>query len=659
LAQPLETVIGGKYEILQKIREGGMGSIYKVRHRLLDEVRIVKVLRSNLAMDETLQQRFQNEAKIAIRLRHPNIAHLYDFSVSQEGTLAFIVMEYIDGVTLQELIAQNGAPTIGMAVEIASQFAGALAYLHSQGFVHRDIASDNLMLTTDFEGSPLVKLIDLGIAKERTEELNLTATGIFMGKVRYSPPEVFNSEGGAAALDERSDVYSFGVLLYELFTGVPPFDGDNFSEIVAGHLFRPPKPFEESDPDGRVSEELRLLTLRALEKDREKRPASAGEIAEELDKHAAGGDSHGAELAEALEATSHIATLESEASVREGSTQNRLDQQFGVGDTSSHDEENRAVRLQGVAHAAGAIQQRTELGEITSAKRDLELAVSLYGEHPEFEQLRSELETRSGAAEPPSRENLGPGQATAVTDGGTMRIGVHKTPLERLTSPPGLLLAAVVLLGAAGGIGLLLAARSPKPPVENRVGELPPAAAMFVERAPRWGTLPADEAGVLAEDLEVEVPEPSREQTSEPAATPAAQKPTPTPPPQPRPQPEPIRAQPVDPEPQPVVEPTEAPRGELYGPDPGVIPPSLVNLPPVVYPTGFKAPKDRIFVMVDVLVGEDGRVITSKIAPREGAKKRFKEIAVEAAKQATFRPATKVGVVGKMWTTIRVPLPGE
>jgi TonB family protein len=111
--------------------------------------------------------------------------------------------------------------------------------------------------------------------------------------------------------------------------------------------------------------------------------------------------------------------------------------------------------------------------------------------------------------------------------------------------------------------------------------------------------------------------------------------------------------------PQPAPAPQNPGRGELYGPDPGVTPPGLISLPPVAYPDGFKAPKDEIFVMVEVLVGENGRVITARIAPRESAKKRFKDLALAEAKKASFRPATKNGVIGKMWATIRVPLPGE
>jgi serine/threonine-protein kinase len=151
-----------KYEIVRKLREGGMGAIYLVRHRLLDELRVVKVLRSQLNTDEDLRQRFLREAKTAIQLRHPNIAQLYDFSVDDEGN-ASIVLEYIDGVTLEEFGRRPEARHVALDLAIAQQALRALGFLHRKGFVHRDIAPDNLMLTTDVDGEPLVKLIDLGI----------------------------------------------------------------------------------------------------------------------------------------------------------------------------------------------------------------------------------------------------------------------------------------------------------------------------------------------------------------------------------------------------------------------------------------------------------------------------------------------------------------
>ncbi|HEV7519168.1 MAG TPA: serine/threonine-protein kinase, partial [Thermoanaerobaculia bacterium] len=193
-ADPLQR-IEGKYEILSKLKEGGMGAIYKVRHRLLDEVRVVKLMRPQLLENADLQARFVREARFAIKLRHPNVAQIYDFTVDEEDGTAFIVMEFIDGLTLEEVLAAHGPPPLGLTLEIAQQSLRALGYLHGKGFIHRDISPDNLILTAGADGEPLVKLIDLGIAKAvEAGGQGLTQTGTFLGKVRYASPEQFGTE---------------------------------------------------------------------------------------------------------------------------------------------------------------------------------------------------------------------------------------------------------------------------------------------------------------------------------------------------------------------------------------------------------------------------------------------------------------------------------
>ncbi len=263
MAQPLQQ-FEGKYEILAKIGEGGMGSVYKVRHRLLDEVRVIKVMRPQVEEQEQVKDRFLREARIAVKLRHPNIAQMYDFSVDDTGT-AFIVMEYVDGITLQTVFKKSGPPAMGLVLEIIQQALQALAHLHKKGIVHRDISPDNLMLGRDDMGEPRVKLIDLGIAKTVKGEHNLTATGVFLGKIRYASPEQFRPQEGQP-IDHRADLYSLGVVLYELLTGVHPIRGDSWSQLIAGHLFEPPLDFAQSDPGGKVPAQLRKVVLKALAK---------------------------------------------------------------------------------------------------------------------------------------------------------------------------------------------------------------------------------------------------------------------------------------------------------------------------------------------------------------------------------------------------------
>ena len=217
-----------KYEILEKLRQGGMGAVYKVRHRLLDEVRVAKVLRSWALGSEDARSRFLREARVASRLRHPNLAVLHDFAVDEDGE-AYLVSEFIDGWTLRDLLRRLGPPPLSLGLEIGRQSLKALGYLHRQRIVHRDISPDNLMLTRDVDGLPLVKLIDLGIAKALEDGSGATATGVFLGKPRYASPEQF----GEAPVDERSDLYSLGVVLYELLTGRCPIAGHDALSLMA------------------------------------------------------------------------------------------------------------------------------------------------------------------------------------------------------------------------------------------------------------------------------------------------------------------------------------------------------------------------------------------------------------------------------------------
>ncbi|HEX5134553.1 MAG TPA: serine/threonine-protein kinase, partial [Thermoanaerobaculia bacterium] len=275
------TLIEGKYEILAKIKEGGMGTIYKVRHRLLDEVRVVKVMRPQIGADAELSRRFTQEAKTATRLKHPNIGAILDFALDSDG-MAYIVMEYIDGVNLTELLSASGPPGLPLTLEIAHQTLLALGFLHRKNVVHRDVAPDNLMLTRNEDGTPQIKLIDLGIAKPLDKTIDLTSTGVFLGKLKYSSPEQLGGLEEGETLDARSDLYSFGVVLYELLTGHLPFPGESPRDLFAAHLFKPPIPFAVTDPEGRVPESVRAAVLKAIDKERRRRFFSAEDFDREV-----------------------------------------------------------------------------------------------------------------------------------------------------------------------------------------------------------------------------------------------------------------------------------------------------------------------------------------------------------------------------------------
>ena len=273
--------IDGKYDVLAKIREGGMGALYLVRHRLLNERRVLKVMRAELARSSEQQKRFLREAQTATRLKHENIVGFYDFFVDQGGT-ASMVMEYIEGITLRDMIRSSGRLPIALCARLSSQCLAALGYLHRKGIVHRDISPDNIMLAADEDGILHAKLIDLGIAKITQTDEGLTRTGEFLGKLRYSSPEQLLG-GTSAPVDGRSDLFSMGVVIYEMLTGSCPYAAGSLGDILNARLMEPPMPFGETDPGRRISEGLRAVVLRSLQRKPEDRYQSAAEFSAALD----------------------------------------------------------------------------------------------------------------------------------------------------------------------------------------------------------------------------------------------------------------------------------------------------------------------------------------------------------------------------------------
>lgn len=273
-------LIDGKYEVIEKIRDGGMGSIYKVRHVLLGEIRVMKTLRGQFQDNELARQRFFREARLATSLRHPNIATVHDFSETPDHTF-LMIMEYIEGQNLAELLSL-GPPPVVTALAVSIQALDALGYLHRKGIVHRDVSPDNLMMTKDDRGELVVKLIDLGVARGDTGVEELTATGMLVGKLNYISPEQLGTLGVGERLDGRSDLYSFGCVLYRLLTGVYAVEATTLQSFIMAHVHNPPRPFEESDPHGRVPSDLRNAVARALAKDRRDRWATAEEFRDAL-----------------------------------------------------------------------------------------------------------------------------------------------------------------------------------------------------------------------------------------------------------------------------------------------------------------------------------------------------------------------------------------
>jgi serine/threonine protein kinase len=283
LRRYLESPIDGKYKILARLGVGGMGEVYKVLHTHLNAIRVIKLMRANIAADEGANDRFLREARLATKIQHPNVAALFDFSTLEDGS-HYMVWEYIEGINLHELVQQRGPLSPRYAAKLAVQALMGLEAIHRAGIVHRDVSPENLMLTRDDEGHERVKIIDLGIAKSSAAEDNKTKTGIFVGKWKYCSPEHLGMLPAGERIDGRADVYSFGIVLYEMLTGVPPFVADTPHAYLLKHASERPKSLADSNPAVLASPELEALIFRALEKDRTKRFASAREFAQAIDR---------------------------------------------------------------------------------------------------------------------------------------------------------------------------------------------------------------------------------------------------------------------------------------------------------------------------------------------------------------------------------------
>ncbi len=287
LRKHLETPIDGKYKIISRLGVGGMGEVYKVLHIHLNQIRVIKLMRSNIAADEGANERFLREARLATKIQHPSVAGLFDFSTLEDGS-HYMVWEYIEGINLHELIDQRGPLSPRYAAKLASQALMGLDAIHRAGIVHRDVSPENLMITREVgeEGGTdeRVKIIDLGIAKSLGSEDNKTKTGMFVGKWTYCSPEHLGMLPSGERIDGRADLYSFGIVLYEMLTGVPPFQADTPHAYLMMHSQQQPKTLREANPRTAASPELEALIFRALEKDRSRRFATAREFAQALDR---------------------------------------------------------------------------------------------------------------------------------------------------------------------------------------------------------------------------------------------------------------------------------------------------------------------------------------------------------------------------------------
>jgi serine/threonine protein kinase len=278
-------LLDGKYQIIDRLGVGGMGEIFKVRHIHLNELRVIKIMRPNVAADDQGLQRFLQEARTSTMIKHKNLAMLYDFAQLDDGSY-YMVWEFIDGTNIQRWIGQSGALPPRLTIEIAVQALSGLDHLHSMGLIHRDISPENIMLSQDHHGKLLVKVIDFGIAKQLGEGeggQGLTQTGMFLGKLKYASPEQAGFLKEDEHLDPRSDLYSFGILMYEMLAGRAPFQATNPHGYILKHVTEKPPAIDELNPGAHVPPQLESIIMKSLEKNRDHRYATAADFAQALE----------------------------------------------------------------------------------------------------------------------------------------------------------------------------------------------------------------------------------------------------------------------------------------------------------------------------------------------------------------------------------------
>ncbi len=259
-----------RYEILALIGTGGMGNVYRSRHKLMDRIVAIKILHSDRISSASRFKRFQQEARMASSLSHPNIVAAFDFGITPDE-IPFLVMDYIEGTSLEAVLRQKGALSSERCISIFSQACDALAHAHQKGIIHRDIKPSNIMLAQTDTSAEMVKVLDFGIAKTLPQfehgEASLTMTGEFFGSPQYMSPEQCTGK----ELDARSDVYSLGCVIYESLTGRPPIVGDNLLDTIFKHSNEAPPAFKSIRPDLSVPEQLEAVVFKALEKNPENR----------------------------------------------------------------------------------------------------------------------------------------------------------------------------------------------------------------------------------------------------------------------------------------------------------------------------------------------------------------------------------------------------
>jgi serine/threonine protein kinase/predicted Zn-dependent protease len=264
------STFAGRYQIIEELGKGGMGKVYKVHDTKIKEKIALKLIKPEIAKDKKTIERFNNELRLARKIRHKNICQMFDLG-EEKGT-HFITMEFVPGQDLKGLIRQTGQLAVGTTINITKQICDGLTEAHKSGVIHRDLKPSNIMI--DKEGD--VRIMDFGIARS-LEAKGITGAGVMIGTPEYMSPEQVEGK----EVDQRSDIYSLGIILYEMATGQVPFEGD--TPFTIGMKHKGEMPQNPKELNTQISDDLNNVILRCLEKDKENRFQSTGEVHAELE----------------------------------------------------------------------------------------------------------------------------------------------------------------------------------------------------------------------------------------------------------------------------------------------------------------------------------------------------------------------------------------
>jgi len=276
------TCLMGKYDIIDVIGHGGMGVVYKGRQVLMDRTVAIKMLQSQHIADSMSVKRFHQEGKAASKMNHPHVITVYDFGVTPTSGQPFIVMDYLLGTDLSQIIKEEGQLGVERSLKILAQSTDALDHAHRMGVIHRDLKPSNIMLIDYEDEKDYVKVVDFGVAKLISaggEQQRLTQIGEVCGSPVYMSPE----QCQGLELDSRSDIYSMGIVIYETLTGRLPILGKTMVETMSKHITEPPPRFTEVRPDLYIPERLEAVVFKALAKDRADRHQSMAELTRDLE----------------------------------------------------------------------------------------------------------------------------------------------------------------------------------------------------------------------------------------------------------------------------------------------------------------------------------------------------------------------------------------